>query len=48
MPGDVVEEVLEHRLAVLGVQHLGVELHAGEPAPDVLERRDRGAGASSR
>jgi hypothetical protein len=29
--GDVVEEVLEHLLAVLGVQHLGVELHAVEP-----------------
>ena len=27
--GDVVEEVLEHGLAVLGVEHLGVELHAG-------------------
>ena len=30
-------------LPVLGVQHLGVELHAGEPAVDVLERRHRGA-----
>ena len=30
--GDVVEEVLEHRLAVLGVEHLGVELHAGHAA----------------
>ena len=39
--GDVVQEVLEHLLAVLGVQHLGVPLHAGEPAVDVLERRDR-------
>ena len=39
--GDVVEEVLEHLLAVLGVQHLGVPLHAGEPAVDVLERGDR-------
>ena len=29
--GDVVQEVLEHLLAVLGVQHLGVPLHAGEP-----------------
>ena len=28
-PGDVVQEVLEHLLTVLGVQHLGVELHAG-------------------
>ena len=42
--GDVVQEVLEHLLAVLGVQHLGVELHAGQPAVDVLERRHRGAG----
>ena len=40
--GDLVEEVLEHRLPVLGVQHLGVELHAGQPAAEVLERRDRG------
>ena len=30
--GDVVEEVLEHLLPVLGVQDLGVELHAGEAA----------------
>ena len=28
--GDVEQEVLEHLLAVLGVQHLGVPLHAGE------------------
>ena len=40
--GDLVEEVLEHLLAVLGVQHLGVPLHAGEAAVDVLERGDRG------
>ena len=40
--GDVVQEVLEHLLAVLGVQHLGVPLHAGQPAVEVLERRDRG------
>ena len=39
--GDVVQEVLEHLLAVLGVQHLGVPLHAGQPAVGVLERRDR-------
>ena len=31
-PGDVVQEVLQDLLAVLGVQHLGVELHAGQPA----------------
>ena len=43
-PGDVVQEVLEHLLAVLGVQHLGVPLHPGQAAPDVLERRDRRAG----
>ena len=42
--GDVEQEVLEHLLAVLGVQHLGVPLHAGEPAVEVLERGDRGAG----
>ena len=40
--GDVVQEVLEHQLAVLGVQHLGMPLHPGEPAVGVLERRDRG------
>ena len=42
--GDVVQEVLEHLLAVLGVQHLRVPLHAGQPAADVLERRHRRAG----
>ncbi len=41
--GDVVEEVPQDRLSVLGVQHLRVELHAGEPAADVLERGDRRA-----
>ena len=30
--GDVVQEVPQHLLAVLGVQHLRVELHAGQPA----------------
>ena len=35
--------MLEHPLAVLGVQHLGVPLHAGEAAVVVLERRDRRA-----
>ena len=40
--GDLDQEVLEHLLAVLGVQHLGVPLHAGQAAVDVLERRDRG------
>ena len=39
--GDVEEEVLEHLLAVLGVQHLGVPLDAGQAAVGVLERRDR-------
>ena len=38
---DVPEEVLEDPLPVLGVQHLGVPLHTGEPAVDVLERRHR-------
>ena len=41
--GDVVQEVLEHLLAVLGVQHLRVPLDAGQPARDVLERRHRRA-----
>ena len=40
--GDVVQEVLEHLLAVLGVQHLRVPLDAGQAAVDVLERGDRG------
>ncbi len=40
---DVVEEVLEHRLAGLRVQHLRVPLHTGEPPVHVLERRDRRA-----
>ena len=43
-PGDVVQELLEDPLPVLGVQHLGVELHPGEAALDVLERRHRRAG----
>ena len=42
--GDVVQEVLEHLLAVLGVHHLGVPLHAGEPPVEVLEGGDRGDG----
>ena len=40
--GDLVQEVLEHLLAVLGVHHLGVPLHAGHPPSSVLEGRDRG------
>ena len=40
--GDLVQEVLEHLLAVLGVQHLGVPLDPGEAAPGVLEGGDRG------
>ncbi len=43
-----VEEVLEHLLAVLGVQHLGVELHAVEAAPGVLEGGDRGLAGRGR
>ena len=39
---DVVEEVLQHPLAVLGVQHLRVPLDAGQPALDRLEGGDRG------
>ena len=41
--GDVVQEALEHLLTGLGVQHLGVPLHPGEPGVDVLEGGDRGA-----
>ena len=40
--GDVVEEVLEHLLAVRGVQHLGVELHPGQ-TPRARPRRPRPA-----
>ena len=43
-PGDVVQEALEDALTVLGVDDLGVELHAREAALAVFERRDRGAG----
>ena len=46
--GDVEEEVLEHGLALLGVEHLGVELHAGRPAGEVLEGGDLGAGRTGR
>ena len=42
--GDLVEEVLEHGLAVLGVEHLGVELHAGHAPAEVLEGGHRGPG----
>ena len=44
---DLQQEVLEHPLAVLGVQHLGMPLHPGEAAVGVLEgrhRRRRGRG----
>jgi len=41
--GDVVQEVLQDGLAVLGVQHLGVELDAGQGRAIVLEGRHRGA-----
>ena len=40
--GDLVEEVLQDLLAVLGVHNLGVPLDAGQLALDVLERRNRG------
>ena len=43
-PGDLVEEVLQNLLAILGVQHLGVELHASKPHTDRLESCDWGAG----
>ena len=41
--GAVVQETLEHRLPVRGVQHLGVPLHAEEPPLGVLEGGDLGA-----
>ena len=40
---DLVQEVLQHLLAVRRVHDLGVELHAVEAAPVILERRDRRA-----
>ena len=46
--GDLVEEVLEHGLAVLRVQHLRVELHAGHAPAEVLEGGDGGAGGAGR
>jgi hypothetical protein len=39
--GGLEQEALQHLLAVLAVQHLGVELHAVQPAAGVLERRHR-------
>ena len=42
-PAPSDEEVLEHLLAERRVQHLGVPLHAVEPALVVLEAGDRGA-----
>ena len=42
--GDVVEEVLQHLLAVRRVHDLGVELDAVEPRARVLERGDRRRG----
>ncbi len=45
---DLVEEPLEHGLAVRGVDHLGVVLDAGEPPVEALERGDRGAPEDAR
>ena len=42
--GDVVQEVLEDLLTVLGVQHLRVELHPSQPGGAVLVGGDRGVG----
>ncbi len=39
--GDVVQEVLQHGLPGLRVQHLRVPLHTGQLPVQVLERRDR-------
>ncbi|CAB4834767.1 unannotated protein [freshwater metagenome] len=44
----VVEEVLEDLLAVRGVHHLGMELHAVDGARSVLERGHRRLGGSRR
>ena len=44
--GDVVEELLQHELTGLAVQHLGVPLNPGEAALGVLERGDRRPGAT--
>ena len=38
---DVIEEVLEHLLTVLGMHDLGVELNTGETTLEVLESGDR-------
>src|SRR5580765_5495275 len=38
--GDVVQEVLEHLLTVRCVDDLGVELHPGKAATEILERGD--------
>ena len=43
---DVVEEATQQRLTVGGVDHLGVELHAVDPALHVLEHRDRRLGGA--
>ena len=40
--GDLVQEVLEDRLPVGRVHHLGMELDAVDAALPILERRDRG------
>ena len=39
--GDVVQEPLQHALAVRRVRHLGVELHPGQPLGEILERGHR-------
>ena len=40
-PGDLVQEPAQHLLTMLGMQHLRVVLHTGQPALHVLEGRDR-------
>ena len=44
--GEFVQEPAQHLLAVRGVHHLGVVLHACQPARRVLERRDGCTGAA--
>ena len=47
-PHTLVEEALEHLLAVRRVHDLGVELHAVDAAARVLERGDRRVGGARR
>ena len=39
--GDLAKEAAQHGLAVFGVPHLGMELHARKPTRKILESSDR-------